>query len=187
MDLLAYANIDKLSDLVEKNGIAVERVRGYRLMKDEHIYTKDEVEEAITAGDIMMVERVVSSKPFCTMNPEFYCFSDEKMVKYFITKKDSHGYEEHIAIRWNKLHGKLRKIAKYNIKRNRKRILEAISIWNKYVGCEDVLCIHAKLGSWNWSDIDGWCYKDKEWFLDCCDDIYDEVYCNIFAKLESLE
>lgn len=183
MDLFAYLQIGQLGDLAKKNGIKVERVRGYRLMNQEHVYTEDETNEALTAGDIMMVEQAVTSIPPLSMNPECFCFNEEKMAKYFVTKKDSYGCNEHVAIRWDRIHGKLRKIVKYNIKRNRKRILDAIETWNKYVGREDVLCIHAKLGSWNWSDIDGNFYEGEEWFLDCKDDICDEAYCNIFAKL----
>jgi hypothetical protein len=44
MDLEAYANIERLNSLAEKNNIKIPRLRGYRLMlEEEPIYEDCEV------------------------------------------------------------------------------------------------------------------------------------------------
>ena len=47
--------------------------------------------------------------------------------------------------------------------------------------------VHARLGSYSWSDIKHFSYKDKPWYLDSCDDAYDSSFCDIYAKIEPFE
>lgn len=58
-------------------------------------------------------------------------------------------------------------------------------MWNKYVGRADVLCIHARIGGYNWET-----YKEnvihEPWFLEKVDDCEDSTYCDIYAKLDVL-
>jgi len=55
--------------------------------------------------------------------------------------------------------------------------------FNKYVGRNDILCIHARIGGSNWPY-----YKDQvinqPWFIEKIDDGFDETYCDIYARIK---
>ena len=59
-------------------------------------------------------------------------------------------------------------------------------VFNKYVGRNDILYIHARIGGGNWPY-----YKDqvidKPWFIEKVDDAYDSTYCDIYAKIKPIE
>lgn len=55
-------------------------------------------------------------------------------------------------------------------------------VFNKYIGREDILYIHARIGGGNWKDY----FKDvinQPWFIEKVDDPYDNTYCDIYAKI----
>ena len=63
---------------------------------------------------------------------------------------------------------------------------EQYAVWNKYVGRNDILYIHARIGGGNWGSY----YTevvDKPWFLEKIDDAFDSTYCDIYAKIEPFE
>ncbi|MBR4827501.1 MAG: hypothetical protein IKZ75_01525 [Oscillospiraceae bacterium] len=82
------------------------------------------------------------------------------------------------------VHGKKRKAAKYEIRRFVKAQQTQMNLWNEFAGREDVLYIHARLGSWNWSDIKWTCYEKDDWFLGGCDDFFDSSYCDLYARID---
>lgn len=51
MDLGAYLKIGSLEELAKKNGIEVQRLRGYRLMKAEEHLTEKDINELIEDAD----------------------------------------------------------------------------------------------------------------------------------------
>lgn len=57
--------------------------------------------------------------------------------------------------------------------------------FNKYVGRNDVLCIHARIGGGNWDD-----YRDEvenePWFIEKVDDDFDPTYCDIYARIKPI-
>lgn len=64
--------------------------------------------------------------------------------------------------------------------------------WNKYVGREDVLYIHSRMGGKSYSyDYDSetdtfrkrFVLSEQPWFLDHVRDAYDCTYCDIYAKI----
>jgi hypothetical protein len=63
------------------------------------------------------------------------------------------------------------------------RQLRQWELWNKYAGKDDILYIHARIGSENWSYY-GKEVVGKPWFLEKVDDAYDSTYCDIYAKIK---
>ena len=183
MDLGAYIQIEALESVAEANGIHVSRLRGYRLMRDQKAYTNDELTAGEKYARMHAYEQVLSSAPPFSLNPQCYGRNDKvrrREKKYLI--KDSSGHT--VGFRINLLHGKRRKAVKYEVKRFVRMQRTQMSIWNRYAGREDVLYIHARLGSWNWSGVQWRGYKKEVWFLDGCDDIYDPSYCDIYARID---
>lgn len=178
MDIGAYANIDKLSIVAERNGIEVSRLRGYRLMKNEHepIIFDDDTIHFIERESI---ERMVYGIPKFTINPFAISYSSnskKSISKYYDIKNNK--------IKWDKIHGKFRKNLKYVLKRKTKKVIDNFNTFNKYIERDDVLYIHARLGSNNWSGKTHLYYKNKPWYLDSIDDGYDNTYCDIYAKID---
>lgn len=68
---------------------------------------------------------------------------------------------------------------------------EGIEIRKTPVGCleqvcrtKNVLYIHARLGTSNWSNTTWEDFRKSSWFLDGCDDASDRSYCDIYAKID---
>ena len=103
---------------------------------------------------------------------------------YFLVKaKDNEGYLEYKDVRWDRIHGWKRKILKTYIHNEYRRQYKQWEVWNKYVGRDDILYIHARIGGGNWPY-----YYDKvvdqPWFIEKVDDSFDSTYCDIYAKIE---
>ena len=62
-------------------------------------------------------------------------------------------------------------------------MLDQFNTWNKYVGRDDVLYIHARIGGNNWNYYDGPELARQPWFLEKVDDCFDSTYCDIYAKI----
>ena len=176
MDLGAYMQISKLGSLAKANNISISRCRGYRLMKDEEPV---DIKEYINGFDIVhsAVNKAIGAR--FTINPDYLVYGDheDKLEKRFID-------EDNKIIRWDRIHGKKRKVIKYYIKQLKQDAKDQFKLWNKYCRKEDVLYIHARLGRNNWSDIDHYYYKNEPWYLDSTDDWWDPSYCDIYAKID---
>lgn len=184
MDLFAYSQIESLDSLVKKNGINVSRCRGYRLMKEEKPVLGEELDQFIERSIINLAEDAVCSIPRFGLNSFMYAYdANTRRLKRKYLVMDDKGRV--VGIRWDKIHGKHRRNLKFLIKKKKRHIMHNISIWNKYCG-KNVLYIHAKLGSCNWSGEYGTDYSNKKWYLDCCDDVYDNAYCDIYAKINNV-
>lgn len=185
MDLGAYIQIGELSDVAKRNGIEVDRIRGYRLMGQEDPVTDEEISNLLRDVMLLACQDFLNASPAFTINPYWgYEYSDRtkrRREKYMI--HDDSG--KPIGFRWDKFHGKRRKNLKYLIKKRVKQELEQWGMWNKYAGRDDVLYIHAKQGSSNWSGTYWWDYMDETWFLDACDDS-DAAYCDIYARIDPI-
>lgn len=173
MDLGAYANIPTLEKIAEEHNIKVNRVRGYRLMKDEEPITKEEINEQIE--DILIYWLEYESK--ATHIFGFTTYQGYEDDKRYIKKVGNKS-----IILWENIHGKLRKKLKFAKKNITKRVNTQWNLWNNYCG-KDVLYIHAKQGSTNWSDTTHESYAHDEWYLNSCDDAFDSCYCDIYAKI----
>ena len=185
MDLGAYVNIDNLESLAKLNGIDVPRLRGYRLMKDEEPMTQEKIDEIVHRS---IYGRFGVCHQFCCSVPrftdsnmhEFSWISDAIIKKYCIADSDGN----YIGFRWDLLHGKARKRLKLAIKHKEKSVREQYAAWNRYAGKDDVLYIHARIGSDNWNDYRGYLLEKEPWFLEKVDDCVDNTYCDIYAKIE---
>ena len=185
MDLGAFANIENLDELAKLNGIDVPRLRGYRLMsKEKKIYLDKDFFEGLEL-DVEIVSQLCDSCPFWDAATCMYEFSRKtrQRKKYYInTIKD--GDEEKEFVRWDRIHGRKRKILKTAIHNRKKEIIRQFEVFNKYVGRDDILYIHARIGGGNWP----YYYKEvvnQPWFIEKVDDYFDSTYCDIYAKIEN--
>lgn len=174
MDLYAFAQIPDYEDILEEKGINIPRLRGIRKMSEEQICTKEEILEICKSNDKYVLTDLIESN---WGKLDYYISNDLTMYleKYYI--KDG-------KIEWNKIHGKKRKKLKYEIKKNHKKIEKLFETFNKYVGRDDILCIHARLGSGNWEYYD--CpnlVENKDWFIEKVDDYFDCTYCDIYIQV----
>lgn len=188
MDLGAYVQIDDLNYVMEKNNIVIPRLRGLRLMKNEEIVTKKEMDEIAKDHGLYSCDQLCRSR----FNPNAHCFTfstyTDWIAEKYLEYEEHNGHKMHtqpISVKWDKIHGKKRKAFKYVIKRDKKRVFDQFKMWNKYCGQDDVLYIHCRLGSGNW----GWyncdeIIKNQPWFLDCIEDSFDCTYLDVYAKIK---
>lgn len=154
MDLGAHAQIEKLSEIAEKNGINVERLRGYRLMKDEEPWTEEEMADALNN---LVADYWWSRSDQC--DPDWF---DHKVKDY------RNGYRPPVTPK-----GMFKEIALL-----KGRFANQSRCWNKYAGQDGVLYIHSRCGEEYRK------YANEPWFLDGCLDSFDPTYCDIFAKID---
>lgn len=187
MDLGAYVNIDNLAALAEANGISVPRLRGYRWMKNEQPYSKEQMAKIINESLLCEAEdffRSLSYPRLYSMAYE-YSWKTDARVQYFM-ETENNGTP--IGIRWHRLHGKARRNLKLLFKQSTREHEKQMQVFNKYCGREDVLYIHTRIGGNNWNYYDGdHTVANQPWFLEKVDDAYDRTYCDIYAKLNILE
>lgn len=196
MDIYAYIQIDTLSEIAKANNIEVPRLRGYRLMVTEEPLSDEYIQHLIRDAEIQVYEHFVHSIPFGYPDSGMWGYgglrSEEKEKRYLIketvARTDGNGdtFEdiETVGFRWDLLNRKARNRLKLALKRARKAVLKNCETYNKYVGRKDVLYIHSRIGGPNWICYDGPSLERKEWFLDRADDIWDDTYCDIYAKIE---
>lgn len=180
MDLWAYANIADLEDIMRKNNIEVPRLRGLRLMKAEEpiVMRKDDINHiaAFICNDL------VTSIPFWSSSSYMHEYSSYTswLEKYYIDDL----WSDNPKIRWDRIHGWKRRKLKTAIHNKIREYEKQYDVFNKYVGRDDILYIHARIGGGNWPF-----YKDvvinQPWFLEKIDDAYDSTYCDIYAKIDA--
>ena len=186
MDLGAYAQIEDLSAIAAENDIHVDRLRGLRLMWNETPVSNKELEDIKRSLISQECEMLVQAYPKFSVNPWWYSYSidtKKEYKKYFIYNEDKYV----ASIKWNNVHGKKRKAFKYVIKRAKKLAEEQFKMWNQFCGKDDVLYIHARLGTSNWSGNAWYKYKTKPWFICGIDDAFDSSYCDIYARIKPVD
>ena len=179
MDLGAYSQIDTFKHIMVKNDISVPRLRGLRLMSEENPVPVEAIEEQAMKIGLFDCEQACESdfkyRPSCyTLDSH----TDEIRHRYLV-----YNDSRPIDIRWNKVHGKKRKLFKYLLKAARKRVTENYSTFNKYCGRKDILYIHARIGGGNWPYYGGE-VKNQPWFIEKVDDPFDSTYCDIYAIIK---
>ena len=195
MDLLAYVNIPNLKSIAEINGIDVPRLRGYALMSEERVITREEIDRAILSLYSEQYEHMCTSCPRFRPSSDVYEFSsatDRLRRKYIIketrTDTDAQGetysYDHTVGFRWHLIHGKNRKALKFALKKAKRAVEHYCHTFNKYVGRTDVLRVHARIGGGNWQHYYGE-VVGKPWFIEKVDDYFDNTYCDIFCKIDN--
>lgn len=183
MDLFAYAQINDLQDLAKANNIEVPRLRGYRLMKCEEPI---DIQEAIKESDIEISVAKNILEAIWDVNKGWRecSWKTDCYKEYYLNwHRDENGIKRYDSIRWDRIHGKHRKLLKFEIKKRKKAAIKQWSIFNKYAGCSDVLYIHSRIGGNNWTYYDGPELEKQSWFLEKVDDYWDQTYCDIYAKI----
>ena len=189
MDLGAYAQIENLERVAKEIGIEIPRLRGYRLMKDEQPVSKGEIDEMKRNCEISVVEDLCEATPF--WNPNSSCYTMDGYTDYLkhyflIREKDEDGRLKYTGIRWDRIHGRKRKVLKFEIKKQKRRIQQQYDMWNKYAGKEGILYIHsirelaATTGNIMTEKAE---LISQPWFLDRVDDCFDSTYCDFYARI----
>lgn len=178
MNLGAFFNIGNLKPIAKANGIDVPCLRGYWLMKNKKKLTNDDISEMCRDITIEAIEKLIASN-WKELPYREYSIKTTKRNKHYLNDTDF----DKMVIRWDRIHGKKRKIAKWECKKSCRNVIRQMNMFNKYAGRDDVLYIHARLGNWLdiMSDI-----KKKSWYLESINDSFDSSYCDIYAKIASI-
>lgn len=184
MDLFAYAQIDDLEKILERQNIEVPRLRGLRLMKDEEIVSKEEMARMIHDEILDTVRRIVEQGTLDSWSSWLDDTRNDILIRKDVvyewgTKREVVGY------RWDKIHGKKRKWIKFEIKKIKERVRKQYEMWNRYVG-KYVLYVHSRCGGGNWSYFGANKLITHPDFLDRCDDYWDGTYCDIYFKIKEM-
>jgi hypothetical protein len=171
--------MQKLTELMNKNNIVTPRFRCCGLMSNAERISIDDDKENISISSVI---DLCESEPFWTPNTGTHVWdwkTDSLKKYYLIGSKEQFSYS---GIRWDRIHGWKRKVLKTYIHNEITRRQKEIDTWNKYVGRRDVLYIRARIGGGNWP----YYYRevvDQPWFLEKVDDSFDSTYCSIYAKI----
>lgn len=188
MDLYAYMQIGALESIAKANGIEIPRLRGYRLMKHEEPTSPEGFVQLFRDCEIDAVETLCRAEPVWNANPKYRIYNgktDSIRKHYLNFATDENGSRIAKSVRWDRIHGKKRRILKYEVKKNKRQALAQYSLWNKFAGQKNVLYIHARMGGNNWDS-----YEQKDWllsqpwFLARVDDWWDGTYCDFYAKID---
>ena len=191
MDLFAYGQISDLERIAAENGIVIPRLRGYHLMRDEEPVSEEEIQRMMHEQTIQEAEWLIRADWTLFSCHEYSKRMDKKLERYLVCRmvdslfEDGEKIIKAVGIRWDRIHGKKRKLLKWNIRKAEKRIRVQLDAWNKYAGQEDVLYIHSRMGGGNWHYYDDKkSITDQPWFLDRVDDYLDGTYCDFYAKID---
>lgn len=170
--------------VLQSTGIEIPRLRGLGLMKNEEPVNQTDLNEILHSMEILAVQNLCESFPawdFYSCCSEFCPATDRRIKKYMILDEDG----DPISIRWDRIHGKKRKTAKYAIKQYKKAVIDNITVFNKYAGRDDVLFVHARIGGDNWNYFNGpSIVASHPAFLEKVNDYFDSTYCDIYLKID---
>ena len=189
MDLGAYVQIEDLGKVAEVNGIYIPRLRGYRLMSEEK---ETDVEQVIFDNNTEvecckeLIQQSWSHSGCFEFSRKTDAYCDWYMVKNpnYGIKGAEDEWEKYKSVRWDRLHGKHRRMLKFDIKTQNKRIRNQYNTFNKYVGRDDVMMVHARIGGNNWAYYGGAELGQQSWFIEKVDDAYDSTYCDIYVRID---
>lgn len=201
MDLYAFAQMGRFTELMERNQIDIPRLRGVRWMGEEEIISNEEIQDDIASNSAWVLEQAVTSTPRFALHPLWHEYSGytDRLKRYYLVEDvreerfvySATGKEETIlnrvvvGARWDRIHGKSRKNLKYMLKKRERAVRSQAAMHNKYVGRKDVLKIHARIGGKNWVNYDAHLTVEKQpWFLEKVDDSFDRTYCDIYVRID---
>lgn len=185
MDLYAFSQIDNLKSLLVTNGIDIPRLRGIRAMWEEtpadDVYIADRIKMIFLAN----CEFIIESDFNDSAGYEISSRTRRNKRKYM--KYSTDDYPIPLDVKWDKIHGKKRKIFKFELKKVTKSVNKEWGAFNKYCGRKDVLCIHSRIGGGNWIHFNGPELSKQPWFIEKVDDPFDSTYCDIYVKISPVE
>lgn len=167
-------------DIFETTGVAVPGIRSICVMKEEEKISLSEIDRVMKREEVFIIDDLLSSYPRWTIHP--YYTRPKNKEKY--VHKYIHSSEEEAYVRWDRIHGKHRKIAKFECKKEKKRAKEAAGVFNKYVGKDDVICVY--VFPQNRSDKEEWIkqIKSELSFLEINTDYDDPCIYNVYLKVD---
>ena len=188
MDLEAFARIEELEHYLEENGIEIPRLRGLALCSEQTPYTDEDIaRESISIESEAYKDTVQAD--WCFRG--WFVFSDrtEYNIKKYGIKIKREDYPNNTVWKpnWNKIHGKKRKTLKLYLKHKKKAFMKFVEVWNKYSGMQNVLRIHARIGSNNWTYYNCHWIEQQDRFLERVDDYFDSTYCDIYIRIPMTE
>ena len=158
------------------------------MSEEESIDLKEAIDKNEIARDC--VKELCESKPFWSTHPECWEWSDQTdyIKTYYMTyEMKDHPFggkcKDFNGVRWDRIHGWKRKVLKTYIHNEIKRKTKQMETFNKYIGRDDVLYVHARIGGGNWPNY----YEQviyQPWFIEKVDDSFDSTYCDIYAKID---
>lgn len=186
MDLYAYSQIENLEPILEACNLDIPRLRGLRLMKFSEPTSQEDIDKSIKSAKVSAVKDWLQQHAW-----NFWCgWKEDKKHPAFI-----YGYEdwdtEHkcrdvVDYDFSKVHGKDRKILKFEFKKIAKAYSTEYGLFNKFAG-KDVLYVHARAGGGN----RGWCktndLRSHPLYLADCDDAFDETYCDFYFDISGID
>ena len=116
MNIYAYGNLERLTEVAQKNNIVVPRLRGYCLMSEESYFNcKEQINSLIDVKSI--VTDLCTSEPFWTADADLHSYSlkTDKLRRKYIGQNYDDFSEQ--TINWDKIHGKKRRVLKFEIGR----------------------------------------------------------------------
>lgn len=189
MDLYAYSKIEDFEELAKHNNICIPRLRGYRYMLEEEAVDIEEyineIRDDITKETVS--DALSSAIPF---EPESGCYTydpetDSLKDKYLVYEEGYEHNDFHIKeIKWEEFDETAANRIRNCIEDKLLRYKGQMETFNKYVGRDDVLYVHARIGSGNWLYYEGDKIEQQPWFLEKFDDAFDCTYCDIYCKIE---
>ena len=186
MDLGAYIQIGDLDGIAQANGIGeIRRLRGYRLMRDEK---PENIEEICKSKEVEFCEELCAMK-WDPKSP-FLCYggsTDPYFDKFIINYRARYDSGLKKSINWDAMTDEEKEVLKAYIEKRIGDFRKQWELWNSFCGRDDVLYIHARQGTSNWSDTTFHDYEDKPWYLAGCNDGDDPSYCDMYAKIEPFE
>ena len=182
MDLGAYSQIEDLDEIAKRNNIHVPRLRGYRLMKNEEPVTSEDYKREEEFIKKHIYKDAIHAYPTWNLNSNCHEYSARKtyLEKYFGVFND----KELVDLQWKKINRKKRKAIKMAVKKQLSAFRKQSDAFNKYVGRDDILYIHARIGGNNWKYYGGDELVKQPWFIEKIDDYFDDTYCDIYARIQ---
>lgn len=170
-------NIAKvLNDLIaEVTGTSLISIQDIRFMRDEELYSEESIQDTINRNDMSVIKHLVMSKwsynpkRFLGLFPELF----KKYIDYDRFKKTGKG------IIWENIHGKKRRVAKYETKKFHKSIRNQYETYNKYVGRDDVLYFHTILNNEQYNKL---CSSSS--YIEDVADWFDPRYRDMYFKAD---
>ena len=184
MDLEAYARIEELNHLLTDNGIEIPRLRGITLCTEQTPYTDEDIAREIISVESDAYTEAVQSDWRCCGWFEFSDRTEHNIKKYGIKVPcDEYPDFPFWKPNWDLIHGRKRKALKFILKKSRRHFERFVEVYNKYSGIPNVLRIHARLGSNNWTYFNCHWIEQQEWFIEKVDDYWDSTYCDIYIRI----
>lgn len=125
---------------VDMADIMIPMIKSVFIMVEEKKIPLSMIDHNMKEQEVLIIDSLLSSQPRWTLHPYFTIPKNKEKYVHKYIYWDSKGE----YVRWNQIHGKHRKIARFECKKERKRISEMILAFNHFAGRNDVICIRVE-------------------------------------------